>query len=145
MNTTRFVAGALAYLVLTFPLAAVWHVVAFKDTYDQLGYFGRDEPSFALGFLAILVQGVVLSGVYPWFPRGSNPVRDGLRFGGVVGCYHWTGHVVAAAAKHPIAPLTTWFAIETAYLALQFGITGVAIAMIYGPVAGRTPKADAPM
>ena len=46
--------GAGAYLGVTFPLAILWHVVAFRPTYDQLGYFERD-PIFALGFLAILV------------------------------------------------------------------------------------------
>ena len=55
----QFFLRALAYVVITFPLAIVWHIVAFRDVYESLGYIGRDEPIFALGFLAIDRKSVV--------------------------------------------------------------------------------------
>jgi len=126
-----FVLGCAAYIVVTFPLAVIWHLVLFKTTYDRLGYFSREEPIISLGFLAIAVQGAVLSCVYPFFRWDGSVVKSGLRFGVLLGVYHWSGHVAAAAAKHSIAPLTAWFCIETIYLALQFGLTGLAIALIH--------------
>lgn len=73
--------GALAYALVTFPLAYVWHLVAFADIYDRLNAFTRSEPIVPLGFLAIVLQGVLLSAAYPLFPRTGSPARDGLRFG----------------------------------------------------------------
>ena len=57
--------GALAYALVTFPLAYVWHLVAFADIYDRLNAFTRSEPIVPLGFLAIVLQGVLLSAAYP--------------------------------------------------------------------------------
>ncbi len=41
------------------------------------------------------------------------------------------GAVVAAAAKHHVASLSTWLAIETAYFAIQFALVGLAIGFVY--------------
>ena len=34
MTRKTFLLGALAYLLVTFPLAFVWHLVIFKDVYQ---------------------------------------------------------------------------------------------------------------
>ncbi len=126
----QFFLRALAYVVIAFPLAIVWHIVAFRDVYESLGYIGRDEPIFALGFLAIATQGLVLSYLYPLFRRGGNPTREGLTFVFVTGLFLWSSHVAAAAAKAEISPLCTFFAVETAYLVVQFALAGIAFTLI---------------
>ena len=132
----QFLLRALAYLVITFPLAILWHIVAFGDVYRSLGYFGRDEPIFAFGFLAIAVQGLMLSYIYPLFSRGGDRTREGLTFVVVTFLFLWSSHVVATAAKAEISPLCTYFAMESAYLAVQFALAGVAFTLISGR-AGR--------
>jgi len=140
MSPTRILAGAAAYLAVSFPLAFVWHLVAFRSIYDQLGYFGDREPVLALGFLSIAAQGLILSALYPRFYRGGHPAREGLRFGLIAGLFLWTSHVVATAAKHIAHSLPAWFAIESVYLALQFALVGVAIGLAHGRVgAGACP------
>lgn len=37
MNTKKFGFAVIAYIVVTFIIAAGWHLVLFKDVYDQLG------------------------------------------------------------------------------------------------------------
>ena len=132
MSAKRFVLGAAAYALITFPLAFVWHLVTFQGVYDKLGYFSRKEPIIALGFLSIVIQGLLLSYAYPSFCRGRRLVKEGLKFGLVMGLFYWTCHVIAEAAKHPIASLTTWFAIETVYLTIQFALAGLALGLIHG-------------
>ncbi len=83
----------------------------------RLGYFGRDDPIIAFGFGAILFQGALLSVIYPFLCRGKTVLAGAATLALVMGGYHWTAHVLAEAAKHPIEPLTTWFAKE-------FDITG---------------------
>ena len=78
------------------------------------------------------MQGILLSYIYDRFRRPGPPWRQGLWFALVIGGYHWTIHVLAEAAKHDIAPLSTWFALETAYLATQFAVAMLIMAYIYG-------------
>lgn len=126
----KIVLGTLGYLLVTFPLAYVWHLVAFKSTYDSLGYITRDEPIVPFAFGAILLQGILLAVIYPRLCRGMSLVGGGLFFASIVGLYHWTIHVVADAAKHKLTSLPTWFGIETLYLAIQFVLAGFLFAAI---------------
>lgn len=140
MSVNRIALGTLAYLVAVFPLAYAWHLVVFKELYDSIGYITRDEPIIALGFGAILFQGAIFAYLFPRFYRGGPPLLYGLKFAAIMGALHWTNHVLAAAAKHNMTPLSTWFAMETLYLTIQFLATGLALLWVYRgalvPVAG---------
>ena len=70
---------ALAYVVMNFPVAVIWHIMLFEDLYRSLGYF-EGEPSFALGFAAIASQALILAAVYPRFHDTERPLRAGLLF-----------------------------------------------------------------
>ena len=131
MNSKTFLLGAAAYLLATFPLAFVWHLVVFKEIYDELGIFNRGEPIVALGFAVILIQGLLLSYLYPRFYRGGRPALEGVRFGLLMGIFLWSSQVVAAAAKHEVSSLSTWLVIESAYFAVQFLIVGLLIGLVY--------------
>lgn len=129
MTDRRFLLRAAAYVLVTFPLAYLWHLVAFRGLYERLGYFSREEPIVALGFLAIVTQGLVLAGLFPLFRR-SGGIGEAVTFGLIMGLFLWTSQVLAAAAKHPIEPLATWLAIETPYFAIQFGLFGLALGLL---------------
>jgi hypothetical protein len=133
----RVAVGALGFLAITFPLAYTWHLVVFAATYDRLGYISREEPIIAFGFAAILIQGVLLAIAFPYL-RGSSSVAAGaIRFFAVMGVYHWSTHVVAEAAKHDLAPLGIWFAMESIYLAIQFALATAWLAFVNRATAGR--------
>lgn len=127
----KILAGMIGYLLIVFPLAYAWHLVAFEGTYRKLEYFGREEPIIAFGFGAILFQGLLLALIYARLCRGRSFLQGTATLAIVMGVYHWTAHVLAEAAKHPIQPLPTWFALETAYLAIQFTLGGLLLAWIY--------------
>ena len=56
----------LAYIVVSFILGAVWHVVLFKKYYKKLAIYSNiEKPRFAFGFSAMLLQGIVLAYIYP--------------------------------------------------------------------------------
>ncbi len=130
MNLKLSLIGTAAYTLVTFPLAILWHVVCFKDIYTNLGYF-EGEPNFLLGLLTIMIQGAVLSGLYPYLNFAGNSIFCGLKYSLVMGGFFWTSHVLAFVAKQTVNNAMLFITMETFYLFLQFGIFGVLIGLIY--------------
>ncbi|MCA9005859.1 MAG: hypothetical protein KDA70_11360 [Planctomycetaceae bacterium] len=131
LDFKKIVLGMLGYAAITFPLAYVWHLVIFKTTYEKLGYISREEPIIVFGFFAILLQGAILSFIYPSLCRGKSFLMGAVTIALAMGSYHWTMHVLAAAAKQKLEPLPLWFGLETAYLVIQFSLAGLLLALIY--------------
>src|SRR5262245_54983133 len=81
MDGRKYVLAVIAYIVVTFAVAASWHLVFFKDLYDQLAIFTRKEPLIPLGLVSILTQALILAYLYPVFYKGGGPAKEGLKFG----------------------------------------------------------------
>ena len=134
MSTHYFLATG-AYIVVTFILGFVWHLVLFKKTYQRLGIFSRiDDPIIPLGLTAMILQGLVLAYLYPHIFTGGPFLSEGLRFGLLMGLFIASSAVFAEAAKQRVTSLPIWLALESAYYLIQFGLSGIAIAFVY---AGR--------
>lgn len=130
MKTKQIILGTLAYTLVTFPLAVVWHVVLFKNQYESFSYI-EGEPGFLLGFVAILTQGVILSFLYPFVAFCGKAIIRGLKYSLLIGLFFWTSHVLAFVAKQDINNTILFIAMESFYLLLQFGIYGLLIGIIY--------------
>lgn len=131
MFNASFLGSWLAYVVVTFALGFVWHLILFKQLYAKLAIYSRlDDPIVPLGLAAMVVQGAVLAYLYPVFARPGNVVQEGLRFGLIMGLFIASSAVLAEAAKQRVSSLPTWLMIETAYYAIQFSLCGVAIAIV---------------
>jgi len=122
--------GTLAYVIVTFPLAIVWHVILFEELYQRFGYFDG-EPNFLLGLISIVIQGGILSFWFPYVAFTGQGISRGIKFGLVGGALIWTTHVLAFVAKQDVADAGLFVAMESVYLLLQFGIYGVLIGLIY--------------
>jgi hypothetical protein len=126
----KIVLGTLSYTIGTFGLAVTWHVLLFEDRYRSFGYFEGD-PSFIIGFITILLQGMILSVIYPLVQIAGVGVLRGIKFSLLIGSFFWTSHVLAFIAKQPVQNIGLFVTMETVYLALQFGLFGVLIGLIY--------------
>ena len=63
---TTFYLLLLAYLVASFALGAVWHMVFFKEYYKKLAIYSNiEKPRFSFGLTSMLLQGIVFAYVYP--------------------------------------------------------------------------------
>jgi hypothetical protein len=130
LEAKRIALGTVAYTVGTFTLAVVWHILLFEDQYRRFGYI-EGEPSFAIGFVTILTQGVLLSLLFPMFRIAGSGVVRGLKFAVLIGAFFWTSHVLAFIAKQNIQDAPLFVTMETLYLAIQFGLFGVLVGLIY--------------
>jgi hypothetical protein len=131
MNYNSVLLGMLAYTAVTFPLAVLWHIVLFEPLYFSFGYFSG-EPQFHLGLLSIIIQGFLLSALYPIVALSGIGLRRGLKFAAIIGFFFWTSHVLAFVAKQAVAQAPLFVVMETGYLAVQFSAFGFFISRIYG-------------
>ena len=95
-----------AYFVITMAWAYPWHMVFFHDLYVQWGAFQRAEPIMVLGIAAILIQGLVIGYLYPFYIKDhSSSIRRGVQFSLIIGLMTYTAMGFATAAKFKIEPV----------------------------------------
>lgn len=120
-----------ASVLCTFLIAAPWHMMLFKPVYDELAIFTRQEPLIPLGLASMLMQGLVLSYLYPLFAQGRHSVKTGATFGLLMGVLLASSAVFAEAGKQNVTSLPTWLTLETGYYLLQFAVVGAVMGAIY--------------
>ena len=128
----RFWLGFAAYLLPTFPIAFVWHLVIFEPTYRALRIF-RDEPIIPLGLASMIIQGAIFSFLFPRVFPGDRAsfLRDGLLFGLGAGLLSWSFTTLAVAAKNIMNSVPDYVLLETAFTILQFVVVGPLIALAH--------------
>lgn len=129
----RFMLTVLAYLVPTFALGFVWHLVLFAATYNRLGIY-RPDVIIPFGFLSMVLQGLIFAAVYPRVVRDPASFGSAARFAAGAALLAWTFTTLAVAAKHPMTSVPTFVAMETAFTVVQF----LLVAPLFA-VAARSP------
>lgn len=132
----RFWLGFAAYVLPSFPIAYVWHLVAFEARYQTLQIY-RDDVIVPFGLASMLIQGAIFSWWYgkAFAPSPPSWRQSGLRFGGVAALLSWSFTTLAVAAKHPMASIPDFLALETAFTVVQFAVVGPLMALAWR--AGR--------
>jgi len=131
-GSRSFWLGVAAYIVPTFPIAFVWHLVLFEPNYHALHIY-RADPIVPFGLASMIIQSIVFSWIFPRAFAGSSGsvLRNGLLYGLGIGLLSWSFTTLAVAAKHPMASISDYVALETAFTVLQFLIVGPLIALAY--------------
>ncbi len=122
----------ISYFVITMAWAYPWHLVWFHEQYIAWGAVTRVEPIIPLGVMAILVQGLVIGYLYPFYYKGQgNPVLQGIKFNLIIGLMTYTAMGFATAAKIQIEPISQFLIYHTIFQLIQFTLTGAALGWIY--------------
>jgi hypothetical protein len=137
MGIKKYTLAVLAYAVVSFVLGFTWHLILFKDAYQSFGVYTREPPIFAFGVGSMVLQGLILAYLYPFFNQGSRPVLTGVRFGLLMGAFMWSVTVLAFAAKITVNPLGTFLVLSTLFHLIQFIAAGALIGWIYRRVPER--------
>ena len=135
VNYKKIGLATLSYVILSMAVAFPWHMIWFHDLYQQMGAVTRAEPIIPLGMLSMLIQGVVIAYLYPFWYRGGNPIVQGIKFSFIVGLLIYTVMGFATAAKMNINPVFTFLIYHTIFQSIQFTVTGAALGLIYGKKA----------
>jgi hypothetical protein len=116
-----YVLAILAYLVPTFALGFIWHLVLFQSYYDALAIYRRDII-VPFGFFSMLIQ----AGIFAWLyqrvfahQRGTLTSRA-MAYGSVGAILSWSFTTLAVAAKNVMASVPDYLLIETAFTIVQW-------------------------
>jgi hypothetical protein len=121
----RYVFAVLAYLLPTFALGFVWHLVLFQSYYEALAIYRRDVI-IPFGFLSMLIQAATFALMYEKAfvrARGSLFSRS-LRYGAAGAVFSWSFTTLAVAAKNVMASVPDYVMIETAFTIVQWALVG---------------------
>lgn len=129
--TPRFWLGFAAYVVPSFPIAYIWHLVAFAPVYHDLAMYRADVIT-PFGLLSMFIQGAAFSVVYPRvFSDRGRLLRNGLLYGLALALLSWSFTTLAVAAKNVMTSVPTYMVLETGFTLVQFAIVGPLIALAY--------------
>lgn len=121
----------LAYSFITMFIAFPWHFVLFKDLYHGFGIYNRADPIVPLGFLTMLIQGVIMAILYPRYYKGGSHYKEAIRFSLLMGLFLYSVSTLANAAKIEVSGMGMWLGIQALFHAFQFLACGLAIGFIY--------------
>lgn len=122
--TKRIAIGAFSYLVPTFALGFVWHLIAFKGYYDALEMY-RKDVIIPFGFLSMSLQGVLFAWVYARvFAQWADIKSRALGYAAFGAVLSWSFTTIAVAAKNVMTSVPDYLLIESGYTVVQWLMVG---------------------
>lgn len=136
----RFGLGVLAYLVPTFALGFVWHLMLFKDYYEHLAVYRKDIV-IPFGFLSMLIQAFVFAWVYQhaFAQRNGSLLSRGLIYAAFGAVLSWSFTTLAVAATNVMTSVPDYLVIETAFTAVQWIMVGPLTALAFAHRHRKAP------
>jgi len=122
--------GTLGYVVVTFLTQGTSHFAINREHYAAVASL-RTEPIFALGIASMLIQGSILSYLYPIFCRGGSSWIKGLGYGVLIGVFFVSYPALAEPGKYIVPSIPSWIMVEGSVGLIQFGLFGLLLAAIY--------------
>jgi hypothetical protein len=140
MMKMRFGMGVLAYLVPTFALGFVWHLMLFSAYYERLAIY-RKDIIIPFGFLSMLIQAFVFAWVYQqaFAGRRGSLLSRGFSYAMFGAILSWSFTTLAVAAKNVMTSIPDYVVIETAFTAMQWIMVGPLTALAFTGVANESP------
>jgi hypothetical protein len=126
----QFWLAVLAYIVPTFALGYLWHLVVFKGYYDALQVY-RADIVIPFGILAMLIQGCAWAFVYSRLFAGETVLVGAAKFMALAAPLAWSFLVIAVAAKHQMASVSGFVLIETGFTLVQYLLVSPLIALAF--------------
>ena len=121
----------LAYLVPTFALGFVWHLVLFANYYEALAIYRRDII-VPFGFVSMLIQAAIFAWFYEvvFARRGQTALARAAAYGAVGAVLSWSFTTLAVAAKNVMASVPEYLLIETLFTGVQWTLVAAATALV---------------
>ncbi len=137
MNVKKLILASLGGGVVTFLLGGLWHAIILADFYEtHSAALARPEPNMMMVALGSLVIAVLMAYTYPIGYKGGSAVKEGFRFGALVGLI-WVlpvSLIFSGAWNYPLVAVI----VDSAWHIVEQGVVGIVIAFIYGTAAASS-------
>ena len=139
MDTKKFILGSLGAAITSFLLGGLWHMLLMGDFYTtHMTAIARAEPNILFIALGSLVLGILMAYTYPIGYKGGSAVKEGFRFGALVGLI-WI--LPFSLILHGIINISLVAVIvDAGWHIVQEGLAGIVLAFIYGSGAAATSE-----
>jgi len=126
----RLLFGTLAFIIVSFATQAISHFGINADHYATVSFM-RSEPIFALGFLTMLIQGLVLSHLFGIYGNNLYATKTGLVFGLLMSAFFVSYLALVEPSKYQVPNIGAWILVEGVVGLIQFSLFGVVLSLIY--------------
>jgi hypothetical protein len=129
-----FVLRVLAYVVPTFALGFIWHLVLFESYYESLAIY-RQDIIIPFGFVSMLIQAVVFAWLYErvFARQHGTPWSRAFAYGVTGAILSWSFTTLAVAAKNVMSSVPSYLIIETGFTIVQWTLVAVVTAVVSAP------------
>jgi len=137
MNVKKLVMSAIAGFVVMFIISGLWYMVLMKGYYNNQ-FADVYRPEFKMVWIVIgyLVWAFLMAYIYPIGYKGGPPVKEGLKFGILVGLISVLPIGLVLYGAHTV-PLTGTL-VDAIYHVVEKGIGGIVIGVVYGNITEST-------
>lgn len=128
----------LAYLVPTFALGFVWHLVWFESYYQALAIY-RHDIIIPFGFASMLIQAAIFAWIYEraLAHQPGTLAWRALTYGAIGAILSWSFTTLAVAAKNVMTSVPGYLAIETGFTLVQWLMVAPLTVLAAVAVGGR--------
>lgn len=143
MDTKKMTMAWLGAFVVMFILSYVWHVPLMGEYYaENYAEVNLPEEEFSMLYLitGYLIMSFMMSYMYPLGFGGGSAIKEGLRFGAMLGIFmsFSKAFIFAAVYKMPLDANLY----DAVYHVIELAIGGIVIAKIYGLGGGNEASAE---
>lgn len=122
--------SVLAFIIVTFGVQGINHFIINKSHYANIS-FARAEPIMVLGFLSMIIQGIVLTTAMTKIAPTGATIIDGLTVSLAFGLFLAVYIAFAEPAKYAAPSISSWIMTEGFVSTIQFVIFGVVLGLIH--------------
>ncbi len=127
----RILLTTLAFIVATFAVEGTSHFVINKAFYAGIPFM-RAEPIVAMGFVTMIVQGIVMGWMYPKFHNAERPIRSGWTFAMCIAVILGGYIAIVEPSKYMVPSIRSWVMVEGTAAFLQMSLFGILLGLIHG-------------
>ena len=130
--SSRFWLAVAAYVLPTFPLGYVWHLVLFREQYHALQLY-RADVIIPLGLASMAIQSLAFAWIYPriFSTRREAWISSSARFFAIFSVLAWSFTTLPVAAKYQMTSIPIFLTLETIFTLSHFLVISPLIALAY--------------
>ena len=123
------------FILISFAAQSISHFGINAAHYSSIPFM-RKEPIFILGFITMIMQGIVLSHFFTIYCKNEITIRNGLVYGLLLSAFFVSYPALVEPAKYQVPSISSWILVEATVGIIQFSLYGVLLAILFKKLKG---------